>query len=328
VSDEGGFKARAGALTILLMLSVADRETTLAILAEIATGVRMEGLIELPDPDDELHMAIFEDDYMLEPVDPEEPIGPETKFRATEAGGEFLVVAGVLTSWLRQRPAGPLDLDEEAVQPVLALLGGWASGITHAFAAGPLGAGEAQERVGTLSLEDVEVRIGAMEAQGLLEALESEDGEVRYEATEWLRKGVAAIAAAARMELRYPAPGTAPIAVADVEAAFGLALPLLRLPGEASGACCLAVGLDPEVSERPAGVTAEVEAGRVVAVEPGLEQGADARAEAAAADWLDTVFEPDVERVRTSGDRTLAGRLVEGLRGGLLEMLRELQQRR
>jgi hypothetical protein len=328
VSDEGGFKARAGALTILLMLSVADRETTLAILAEIATGVRMEGLIELPDPDDEYHMAIFEDDYMLEPVDPEEPIGPETKFRATEAGGELLVVAGVLTSWLRQRPAGPLDLDEEAVQPVLALLGGWASGITHAFAAEPLSVGEAQERVGTLGLDAVEVRIGAMEAQGLLETLEREDGEVRYEATEWLRKGVAAIAAAARMELRFPAPGTAPIAVADVEAAFGLALPLLRLPDGASGACSLAVGLEPEVSERPAGVTAEVEAGRVVAVKPGLERGADARAEASALDWLDTLIEPGVERVRTSGDRALAGRLVDGLHEGLLEMLRELQQRR
>lgn len=175
VSDEGGFRARAGALTILLMLSVADRETTLAILAEIATGVRMEGL-ELPDPDDELHMAIFEDDYMLEP---DEPIGPHTKFRATEAGGELLFVAGVLTSWLRQRPAGPMDFDEEAVQPVLALLGGWASGITHAFAAGPLSVGEAEERVQTLSLDAVELRIGAMEAQGLLEALEGDEGEVR-----------------------------------------------------------------------------------------------------------------------------------------------------
>ena len=327
MSEEGGgFRARAGALTILLMLSVADRETTLAILAEIATGVRMEGL-ELPDPDDELHMAIFEDDYMLEPADPDEPIGPETKFRATEAGGEFLFVAGVLTSWLRQRPAGPLDFDEEAVQPVLALLGGWASAITHAFAAGPLSVGEAEERVQTLSVDAVELRIGVMEWHGLLEAFECEDGEVRYEATDWLRRGVAPIAAAARMELRYPAPGTAPIAVADVEAAFRLAAPLLRLPADASGACSLAVGLEPEVSESPAGVTAEVEAGRVAAVEPGLEQSADARAEASAADWLDTLIEPGVERVRTGGDRVLARRLVDGLHEGLHAMLRELQRR-
>jgi hypothetical protein len=196
----------------------------------------MEDLIELPDPDDQYHMAIFEDDYMLEPVDPDEPIGPETKFRATEAGGEFLVVAGVLTSWLRQRPAGPLDLDEEAVRPILALLGGWASGIAHAFAAEPLALGEAQERVGTLSPDAVEVRIAAMQEQGLLEASEREDGEVRYAATDWLGKGVAAIAAAARMELRYPAPGTAPIAVADVEAAFGLRGGLLALLRECSRA--------------------------------------------------------------------------------------------
>ena len=129
------------------------------------------------------------------------------------------------------------------------------------------------------------------------------------------------------MELRYPAPGPAPIAIADVEAAFRLALPLLRLPDGASGACSLAVGLEPEVSDRPAGVTAEVEAGRVVAVEPGLEQGADAQAEASTADWLDTLIEPGVERVRTSGNRVLAGRLVDGLREGLLAMLRELQRR-
>lgn len=130
------------------------------------------------------------------------------------------------------------------------------------------------------------------------------------------------------MELRYPAPGTAPIAIADVEAAFRLALPLLRLPADASGACSLAVGLEPEVSDRPAGVTAAVEAGRVVAFEPGLEQGADARAEASAADWLDTLIEPGVERVRTSGDRVLAGRLVDGLRTALFGKLRDLQRRR
>jgi hypothetical protein len=296
---------------LLLALSVADRETTLAILAEMTTGVPMK--LDVSEfAEDEMHMAIFEDDYLLEPADPEGPIDVDTKFRTTKAGGEFLFVAKVIMSWLRLRPAGPIELDEKAVQPMLALIAGWASGTLHALVAEPLTVAEAGERVQTLPPDAVRARIEAMAAEGLVEAVD-EDGEPRYAVADWGCRGIAPILAGARMELRYPPGGTAPIAVADVEAVFRLALPLLRLPTEASGSCALAVGLEPEVADEPVGVTVRVEQGRVLSVEPGVDGSADALASGSAAEWLDTLTEPNVDRVETSDDPELAGPLVDEL---------------
>jgi hypothetical protein len=312
VSGEDGFRGRAGALLLLLALSVADRETTLAILAEMTTGVSIE-LDVSKFAEDEMHMAVFEDDYLLEPAEPGE-IDVNTKFRATEAGGEFLFVATVITSWLRLRPAGPIDLDEEAVQPMLALIAGWASGTLHELAAEPLTVAEASERMQTLAPDAVQARIEAMAVEGLVEEVtEDEDDEPRYAVADWGRRGIAPILAGARMELRYPPGGTAPIAVADVEAAFRLALPLLRLPAEASGSCALAVGLEPEVADEPVGVTVRVEQGRVLSVEPGVDGSADTLASGSAAEWLDTMTEANVDRVETSDDSDLAGPLVDEL---------------
>jgi len=45
------------------------------------------------------------------------------------------------------------------------------------------------------------------------------------------------------MEMRFPPGDTAPIAALDVEAAFQLTLPLLKLPRRFRGACSLAVEL-------------------------------------------------------------------------------------
>lgn len=283
-----GFRARAGALTVLLMLSEADHDTTLAILAEMATGVRVDGRRPDSDPDS----------------------GPEP--RATAADGEFLFVAGTIADWLRRRPGGGLDLDEEAVPPLLALVGGWASATLHALAAEPFTVAEAQKRVGTLPVDTVGARIEAMHDGGLLEAL-PRGSEPCYAVTDWARHGIAPLAAAARMEMRYPPGDTAPIAVADVEAGFRLALPLLRLPVDASGSCALATALDPEVCDGPVGVTARIEEGRVVAVEPGLAADVDARAEASAENWLNTVMEPATGHVELSGDGRLAVLLLDGL---------------
>jgi hypothetical protein len=122
------------------------------------------------------------------------------------------------------------------------------------------------------------------------------------------------------VEHRHPPGDTAPIAVADVEAAFRLALPLLRLPGRVAGSCALVVELEEEVVGGPAALTARAEEGRVVAVEPGLAKDADARAAARAPDWLDAVI--DGERaIEMSGELRLARYLVGGLHEALFGRL-------
>ena len=314
-AGDGGFKARAGALTLFYLASPMDRGTLLKLLAEATTGAQVLGDLELPDLDDpDTILAIFNDSYLLEPADPDlpagSPVGPDTMMQPTPAGREVPYIGMVLQRWLDRCPAGPVELGPDA-GPVLApLLTGWCSMVTHALAAGPLTVAETHAAIQVLDLDAIEARVESMENAGHLEALPGPDGEPRYAVTEWLRLGIAPLAAAARMELRHPPGDTAAIAALDVEAAFLLTLPLLELPTDLSGSCSMAVELDEGVSGSPAGVTARVEGGRVVSCAPGLEESADAWAGGSAGEWLDTLIEPGAKLVRTGGDRALARRLL------------------
>jgi len=313
-SDEGGFKARAGALTLLYLASPMERSVLLALLAEAATGVELVEGLEAPNADDPVGLDIIADPYLVEPADPnadpDAPIDWDTTLRASPAGHELLFVGAVLERWLNSCPEGLLKLGPEAGPALSALLSGWSSTVMHALAARPLTVEEATDAIGTLSYDIVEERIEDMEDAGQLEALPDDSGEIRYAATDWLREGIAPLAAAARMEQRHPFGDTAPIAALDVEAAFLLTLPLLELPTELSGSCSLAVELDEGVISSPAGVTARVEQGRVVSCEARLDEDADSWATASAADWLDTLIEPEVKRVRSGGERRLPRRLL------------------
>jgi hypothetical protein len=313
-ADEGGFKARAGALTLLYIASPMKRSILLTILAEAATGVELLDDLELPDPDDPVDLDIIADPYLVEPADPDAdpdaPIDWDTTLRASPAGEELLFVAFILERWLNNCPGGAVKLGPDAGPPLSALLSGWSSTVIHALAAEPLSVAEAAEVIGTLSYGVVEERIEGMEKTGQLEVLIGEDGEERYAVTDWLREGIAPLAAAARMERRFPPGDTAPIAALDVEAAFLLTLPLLELPAELSGSCSLAVDLDEGVIPSPTGATTLVERGQILSCEARLDDEADSWAAASAGDWLDTVIEPDAKLVRSGGERRLPRSLL------------------
>ncbi|HMJ72185.1 MAG TPA: hypothetical protein VK471_02345 [Solirubrobacterales bacterium] len=321
-AGEGGFKARAGALTLLYLASPMERRVLLTLLAEATTGAQVLDELEAPDPDDPAAIAaIFNDAYLVEPADPDlpagTPIGPDTMLQPTPAGREVPFVGVVLQRWLDSCPDGPVELGPDA-GPVLApLLTGWCSMVTHALAAKPLTAVETHDAIQVLDLDTVQARIESMEEAGQLEALPGPGGEPRYAVTEWLRMGIAPLAAAARMELRHPPGDTAAIAALDVEASFLLTLPLLELPAALSGSCSMAVELDEGVSGSPAGVTAQIENGRVVSCEQRLDDDADAWATGSAADWLDTLIEPDVKLVRSGGNDDLPVKLINELHRAL-----------
>ncbi len=236
----------------------------------------------------------------------------------TPSGREAVFIGGVAERWLERAPGGGLEIDGDRAQATLgALIDGWSATIVHALAAAPASRAELEARLEGLPRRALKDRLARMRATGLLATRPGDDEDAPYAPTAWLRAGLGPLLAAARLELRRPLEETVPPAPLDVEAAFALALPLLRLPANASGSCALAVELGAEVAEGPAGVTAQVEKGRVVRVEPGLEEKADAQAAGTAADWLDTVIEPGAKRVRTSGDRLLAGLILNGLHRAL-----------
>jgi hypothetical protein len=243
------------------------------------------------------------------------PIDEDTVLRLTPAGREVPFVNAVLADWLARCPAGPLTLGEGTGGEISVLLYGWVSMVTHSLAGGPLSVEQVCDAVQIVDPTIVDELIDLMEDAGLLEEADGgvPDEEQHVQATEWLRRGVAPIAAAARIELRHPPGDTAPIAALDVEAAFRLTLPLMKLPRKLSGTCALAVELDEGVAGSPAGVTVQVESGRVVSCERGLDEDADAWATGSAAEWLDTLIERKVMRVRTGGNRKLARRLLQEL---------------
>ncbi len=235
------------------------------------------------------------------------------------SGREAVFIGGVAERWLKRAPGGGLAIDGDRAQAALgALIDGWSSTIVHALAAAPASRAELEARIEGLPRRVLKDQLTRMRATGLLATPPgAEDEDAPYAPTDWLRAGLAPLLAAARLELREPLEETVPPAPLDVEAAFRLALPLLRLPEDASGSCALAVELDPAVAEEPAGLTANVKKGCVVRVEPSLEEKPDARAVGPAAAWLDTVIEPGPKRVRTSGDRLLAGLILVELHKAL-----------
>lgn len=247
--------------------------------------------------------------------------GPDDVYEITPSGREGLFVAFTIERWLQSFPRGSLEFDGEEAQAAVAGLGfGWATGVIHALAREPRTFSELRRATG-LGRRALRRLLATMSEAGQVEV---HAGTTRrgplYSATDWLRAGVAPLAAAARVERRLEEDESPPIDALDVEAAFMLALPLLKLPAEVSGSCRLGVRLEedlpapvPDAAPDLTGVVARIDRGRVIACEPALDQRADARAVATASDWLDTVIEPDAKRVRTSGDRRLAALLLHRL---------------
>jgi len=160
----GGYRARAGALTLLYLSSPLERPVLRTLMAELTTGVKMQ---EIGPPDPEfMAMGIFEDPYLLEPADPDhppgEPIGPDTLLRPTPAGREVPFVGAVLAGWLRRCPQGPLEHGPESGRHMAALLGGWASMTIHALAGGPRSAAQVCEAIQVIDRGAVDARIDSM----------------------------------------------------------------------------------------------------------------------------------------------------------------------
>jgi len=277
------------------------------------------GLLRPSDDDfrDEDELAGYEDGGLDEDEDPEVEldsglvIGPHTPMRASSKGEQFLFVAFVLERWLRNCPSGPLQLGPSGAEAIAPLVCCWSATVVHALAKEPLTLSELDRAVEILSFETTEEHVEAMERAGQVEA-QARDGETRYALTDWLREGIAPIAAAAWMECHYPEEDVAPPDILDVEAGFQLALPLLKLPTDLAGSCRLGVQI-PGGPPLLAGAMAEVEGGRVISSSPLLDEDPETWATGSPLDWLDTLVEPTAGRIKTGGDTRLARALIGAL---------------
>jgi DNA-binding HxlR family transcriptional regulator len=235
-------------------------------------------------------------------------------YELTAPGHSLLFVASVLERWLGEAPQGPLPLGDNAAKAaVKALAEGWSTTMLRALAAGPLSLTELDRIIGSLSYPSLERRLAALRLAGQVEARRGNGRGTPYAVTDWLRQGVAPLAAAARWERCHLPQATTPFGRLDTEAAFLLAVPLLRLAEELSGTCRMAMELPNGAGRRLAGVTVEVRSGRIASCITKLEIGTDAWALGSPAAWLDAVIEGDSDRLELGGDDRLACAALGGL---------------
>jgi DNA-binding HxlR family transcriptional regulator len=224
----------------------------------------------------------------------------------TPAGEEMLFVAEEVEAWLALCPDGPLPPEsEEAKGAVKALAGGWSSTLMRALANRPLTLTELDSLIPGFSYPTLERRISWMRSSGQIEPVEQEGRGTPYVVTDWLRRAIAPLFAASRCERRHLAAESGPITEVEVEASFQLALPLAPLPEYAGGTCMLAVQTDSvEAGNRDpglAGVTLEVERGRVLSCAPTVSAKPSTWAIGAPETWLDVVIDGRIEDLRIGG---------------------------
>jgi DNA-binding HxlR family transcriptional regulator len=251
-------------------------------------------------------------------------LGAAADYELLRAGHGLAEVARTAGAWLRGSPEGPLQLGSAPAKSVVkALVEAWSSAIVRALAARPLSLADLSRLISSLSYPALQRRLSALRYAGLVEAC-SDEGQGRlYTVTPWLRAATAPLSVAARWEQeRLPSP-PAPIGRLDVDAAFLLVVPLMRLSERVSGACRLAVELrGAEKQEKPAGVLVGVESGRVVSCVSRLRGPADGSVYGTSGAWLAAVTEGTIDRLELGGERDLAAAFVEGLHGAFLGLRR------
>lgn len=236
----------------------------------------------------------------------------------TAAGKELLFVADAMERWLAEAPEGPLAFSSnEAKAAVKALAEGWSSTLLRALAAGPLSLTELDGVITGLSYPSLERRLSAMRLAGQIEACHSRGNGTPYAVTAWLRRGIAPLAAAAHWERRHLPNDTAPVGRVDVEAAFLLTLPLLRLPADLSGSCRLGVEMNTGNGRRLVGAMAYVDNSRIASCSVRLEGTADAWATGSTPAWLHAVIGSDLDGLELGGEQRLARGLLDGLHTAL-----------
>jgi DNA-binding HxlR family transcriptional regulator len=239
-------------------------------------------------------------------------------YQITIGGHELLLVVETLARWLAISPSGPLRVDDNAAKAAInALAEGWSTTVLRALAASPLSLTELNRVIASLSYPSLERRLGALRLAGQIEAMPSNGRGTPYGVTDWLRHGVAPLAAAARWERRRAAGTSPPIRRLDIEGMFLLALPLLRLPTETAGTCRMAMEIQNGGRSRSAGVTTTVERGGITACTINLESRADAWVHGSTTGWLEAITERDTDRLELGGDCGLARALLDGLQGVL-----------
>jgi DNA-binding HxlR family transcriptional regulator len=232
-------------------------------------------------------------------------------YELATAGRELLAVVAVVRTWLALAPGSPIQFGSVgAKSAITALVDGWSSTIVRALAARPLSQTELNRFIQGLNYPSLGRRLGAMRLAGQIEARRDGTRGTPYTVTDWLRRAIGPVLAAARWERRNAPADAGAVDRLDVESVFLLTVPLVDLADEVSGECRLAV----EVGDGDAaGVVLRVERGRVVSCVARLQDGTDAAAFGTVGGWIRALVDHDGEAIELGGDQELASAILSAL---------------
>jgi len=238
------------------------------------------------------------------------------EYLITESGRDLLGVARILQDWLRVAPEEPILLGSPTSKSATkALVEGWSTNVVRALAARPLSLTELNRLIPKVSYPSLERRLGAMRLAGLVEPQPGNGRGTPYAATEWLRRAVVPIAAAAGWERHYRPKDSKSIGRLGVEAAFLLAVPLLDMPVDFRGRCRLAVEVQSGSSPVFAGVLVNFEEGKIVSCTSRLEGEVEGWVVGTPEAWLSRMKGDDQPSLALGADLVMAEALLDSLRG-------------
>lgn len=246
-----------------------------------------------------------------------------TASELTPSGRGLLEVGGAVDNWLLRAPGEAIEPANPAgPSAVKALIDGWDSTIVHELAKRPVTHSELSSAIPDLSHHSIGRRLAKLHSAGLVSKTPESNGAKRVEPGSWLGQAIAPLCVAARWERTYLDGRARPIGQAEIEAAFLLILPLLRLPSDANGACALAVvppgaigtGQDPTL----AAVSVVVREGQIVSSKYESSISLASWAQGDLGGWLAAVIDDDTAGLRFHGARA---RLIRQLVGAIHRLL-------
>jgi DNA-binding HxlR family transcriptional regulator len=235
------------------------------------------------------------------------------EFALGEPGEALLEVVASVERWLALRPDEPLSFGGDAGKAALkALLGGWSSTILRSLAESPHSLSELAAGIRMVSYPAIERRLAALRLSGLVEAQAGNGKGTPYAVTDWLRQGVAPLAAAVHWEQHHLTTEAAALRRVDAETIFLLTLPALRIPSSLTGSCLMGMKLNGDEDDL-AEVVAHVQKGKV-SCSARVEDRTDAWAKGEPPAWIQAMLGLERDHLDVGGRRRLAQALVKGLR--------------
>ncbi len=218
-----------------------------------------------------------------------------------------------LKAWLAKCPEGPLEPGLESVDALAAMIGAWSTGLTHALATEPRTFHELERALTAIEgIEPLEEHIDLLVNTGQAEAIPGNPH--RHKLTEWGAEALAPLIAATQRETHLPEEDILAPVLMDVEATFKLLLPKLSLSPQLSGACQLGVHVERDEEPIVAGVSIDIEKGRVVESSTLLETEPETWLRGTAREWCDAVVDPEGSPPIPGGGNTeLTAAIVAGL---------------